>query len=212
MSKLLKALAQADARPMTPAPTPANGNSPKGENPVGNETKPKAKAKPRRMAFTPKKVERRETYNGKPYIWARGDVVYRRRQFTYTVMVPFWRYSQFDQAFGSGCPIELEGTRVQVRTDKSGKPINGGHYIQADRLLGVLDHSHDERSARGNGSAEPSRHLKGHERRGYYRRQRYGAGNALTKVIWVDSVKVNGGRAPLPEIDNNNEVAQPAAA
>lgn len=147
------------------------------------------KSKTRRMAFSPTKVDVRVAKNGKEYIFSRGEIVYRRKSFTYTVMVPFWRYAQFAEAMASGNPVELEGTRQVLRIAKGKKTVDGGAYIQADRLLGVLDASHDSR-----GSEEPSRTLTGHERKGYYRRQHYGPNNSLTKVIWIDDVKVNGGR------------------
>ena len=146
------------------------------------------KSKIRRMAFTPSKVEVRTTVNGKPYIFSRGEIVYRRKSFTYTVMVPFWKHDDFAEAMASGNPIELEGCRQVLRVAKGGRTLDGGAYIQADRLLGVLDAEHDS-----HGSDEPSRSLAGHERRGYYRRQHYGPGNSLTKVIWIDQVDVNGG-------------------
>lgn len=159
-----------------PASAPANSND------------APAKAKRRRMAFLPAKVETKIARNNRPYIKARGEITYRRRSFTYTLMVPFWRYSRFAEALEAGHPIELEGYRRQVTIDKNGKPISGGTYFEADLLLGVMDGSHDAR-----GSSEPSRSLTGHERRGYYRRQHYGPGNSRVKLIWIDAVQVNGG-------------------
>lgn len=147
------------------------------------------KSKVRRMAFTPAKVETRIAVNGKPYILSRGEIVYRRKSFTYTVMIPFWRHAQFAEAMASGNPIEIEGSRQVLRIAKGRKTVDGGAYIQADRLLGVMDAEHAAR-----GSEEPSRTLSGHERKGYYRRQHYGPGNSLTKVVWIDQVEVNGGR------------------
>jgi len=146
------------------------------------------KSKLRRMAFTATKVETRTTVNGKDYIFARGEIVYRRKSFTYTVMIPFWKYDEFESAMASGYPIELEGSRQVLRIAKGRRTVDGGAYIQAERLLGVLDAEHDSR-----GSDESSRTLAGHERRGYYRRQHYGPDNSLIKVIWIDQVDVNGG-------------------
>ncbi|MAM38704.1 MAG: hypothetical protein CL949_09455 [Erythrobacter sp.] len=151
--------------------------------------KASAKAKRRRMAFLPDKVQTKIGRNDKPYIKARGEITYRRRSFTYTLMVPFWRYHRFAEALEAGHPIELEGYRRQVTTDKNGKSISGGIYFEAATLLGVMDGTHHQR-----GSSEPSRSLAGHERRGYYRRQHYGPGNSKTKIIWIDSVEVNGGQ------------------
>ena len=146
------------------------------------------KSKSRRMAFMPARVETRTAVNGKAYIFARGEIVYRRKSFTYTVMVPFWRHAQFAEAMASGHALEIEGSRQVLRIAKGRKTVDGGAYIQADRLLGVLDGTHATK-----GSAEPSRTLPGHERKGFYRRQHYGPNNSLTKVIWIDKVDVNGG-------------------
>ena len=179
---------------------PAHRQRRKGKSPTRKTARPAndadrgeivgvKKSKARRMAFTPAKVETRTAKNGKDYIFARGEIVYRRKSFTYTVMVPFWRHAQFAEAMASGNPIELEGSRQVLRIAKGGKTLDGGAYIQADRLLGVMDAGHASR-----GSEEPSRSLTGHERKGYYRRQHYGPGNSLTKVIWIDDVQVNGGR------------------
>lgn len=147
-------------------------------------------SKPRRMAFTPKKVDIRTAVNGKQYIYSRGTIVYRRKSFTYTVMVPFFQFHKFRDAVNSmqaETPIEIEGTRQQMQvTKKNGKVVTGGVYIEANRLLGILDKDHAT-----NGSEEPSRTLPEHERKGHYRRQHYGPGNKLTKVIWIDDVKVN---------------------
>lgn len=170
------------------APKPANDAAPKTRSGKGAIVGVR-KSKTRRMAFSPTKVETRTAVNGKPYIFARGEITYRRRSFTYTVMVPFWRHAQFADALASGNPVELEGSRQVLRIAKGKRTVDGGAYIQADRLLGVMDEAHASR-----GSEEPSRTLAGHERRGYYRRQRHGPGNALVKVVWIDEAKVNGGR------------------
>ena len=160
------------------------------------------KAKLRRMAFQPTKVETRTAVNGKDYIYARGTIVYRRKQFTYTVMVPFFHMTRFEEAFrvatdpdfgaeladAAYYPIEIEGYRREILATPKGKPFPVAKrpiYIEAIRLLGILDGTHSAR-----GSDEPSRTLAAHERRGHYRRQHYGPANMFTKVIWIDDVKV----------------------
>jgi len=180
-----------DALAGTPFETPVRKTRtkrlPKAANDQPKTTEKKAKV--RRMAFLPAKADTRTAKNGARYIRARGMVTYRRKSFEYTVMVPFWRYARFAEALESLQPIEFEGVRKQVTADKSGKEIEGGFYIEAGRLLGVLDAKHSSR-----GSEEPSRTLTGHERRGYYRRQHFGEGNSQVKLVWIDAVQVNGGR------------------
>ncbi|MBS7671620.1 hypothetical protein [Croceicoccus gelatinilyticus] len=175
--------------------SPSHAPQPANDHPFAEEPKKKAKAdkapRRRRMAFLPKKVQTKTARNGRQYIKARGLITYRRKSFEYTLMVPFWRYHRFAEALEANHPIELEGYRRQVETDKNGKPINGGGtYFEADTLLGVLDAGHEKRG----GSTAPTRSLAGHERRGYYRRQHFGPGNAQVKLIWIDKVEVNGGR------------------
>lgn len=180
---MLNALAKSLAAPAA-APEAANDH-PFAEN----APQPAKQAKRRRMAFLPKKVETKTARNGRAYIKARGMVTYRRKSFEYTLMVPFWRYPRFAEALEGMHPIELEGYRRQIEVDHKGRPIQGGFYFEADILLGVLDAGHEKR-----GSTAPSRSLAGHERKGYYRCQHFGPGNAQTKIIWVDKVEVNGGR------------------
>ena len=158
---------------------------------AGKPVKATPKApKPRRMAFTPSKVDVRIAKNGKEYIYSRGTIVYRRKSFTYTVMVPFFQFHKFSdavEAMQAGTSIEIEGTRQQMTvTNAKGKTVKGGIYIEANRLLGVLDGEHGTR-----GSDEPSRTLPAHERKGHYRRQHYGPNNSQVKVIWIDDVSVN---------------------
>lgn len=181
-------------------------NAPAADNDSANDSTAAVtasrKAKLRRMAFMPTKVETRTAVNGKPYVYARGTVVYRRKQFTYTVMVPFFHMTRFDDAFrvvtdaDTGAelaetayyPIEIEGYRREILATPKGKPFAVAKrpiYIEAIRLLGVLDTAHSAR-----GSEEPSRSLAAHERRGHYRRQHYGPANMFTKVIWIDDVQV----------------------
>jgi len=176
--------ARAAAKKANPTEKPAATAKSDAKNAIAKPSKP------RRMAFTPETVEVRTAVNKKQYIYSRGTIVYRRKSFTYTVMVPFFQFHKFRSAVSAmqaGTSIEIEGTRQQMKvTNARGKTVAGGIYIQANRLLGVLDANHA-----ANGSDEPSRSLPAHERKGHYRRQHYGPGNSLTKVIWIDDVQVN---------------------
>ena len=178
-----------------------NKSAPTQQAPANDTVKPAGPPKLRRMAYTPEQVEERTTVHGKPYLYTRGTLVYRRRQFTYTVMVPFFRYNMFAEHYVVGQPVELLGYRREFtptgandnrRRRRRGKPIVAA-YIEAVQFNGFIG---EDGVVRVPGqSDEETRSLKPHERTGHYRRQHYGPRNRLVKVIWIDDVKVNDRKA-----------------
>lgn len=169
--------------------------APKADNDVA---KPAAPPKLRRMAYTPEKVELRTAVNGKPYLYTRGTIVYRRRQFTYTVMVPFFRYALFAEHFIVGKPVEILGYRREFvpandnsKRRRRKKPVTAA-YIETVQFNGFIG---DSGVARMPGQSDEATYsLKPHERTGHYRNQRYGPGNRYVKVIWIYKASINGGQ------------------
>lgn len=169
------------------------------KTPANDTAKPVATPKMRRMAYTPEVVEERTTVHGKPYLYTRGTLVYRRRQFTYTVMVPFFRYAMFAEHFIVGRPIEILGMRREFTPanddgslkKRRGKPVIAA-YIEAAQFNGFIGRKGVVRMP--GQSEDATRALKPHERTGHYRDQRYGPGNRYVKVIWIYKTDVNGGK------------------
>ena len=139
------------------------------------------------VVITPENYERRIDKRGRPYAWVRGSLVHRNVEMLRTVMVQGEAYALIEHLLGVGTSLKISGCRENI-VDKATGRI-GGEIFRAKDVLKVYDAQGRELDG------TTGRVLVGHEREGHYRRQHYGPGNSLTKIIWVDEVKINGGSA-----------------
>ncbi len=141
-------------------------------------------SKSREIAFTPERLEQKMTAAGKPYILARGRLTYKKLNRFRTVLAFGGTAAILKNVMKIGLPIVMKGrTNLLVRDDGS----LGGEYYTAHYYLGTLDnpaHPH---------SLWSGRTVTGHERSGYYRRQRYGKGLKQVKTVYIAATSVNGG-------------------
>lgn len=141
------------------------------------------------VAIVPSQFERRIDRIGRPYAWIRGTLVHRKVEQVRTVMAQGQAYHDIQHLLGVGASIVITGTRETIVDKATGAP--GGEIFRAACVVKVLGADGREIDAV---TGLPLRSLVGHERKGYYRTQRHGPNNSLVKTIWVDEVKVNGGR------------------
>ena len=119
-------------------------------------------------------------------------------------------------------PLQVTLSRALV-TDK-GRP--GGEFLIARSIIEVLDvpAPTKRRTSAGTAASErdtPARTLTPHMRSGHYRRQRYGKGAQLVKIVWIPACEVGGplarkaaspARRPASPSPRRSRVAPRAAA
>jgi hypothetical protein len=152
---------------------------------------PKADANPREIdvVITPADFDRRIDRNGRPYAWVRGTLTYRKTARIRTVMVQGEAYHLIQHLLGVGTSLKIRGIRETIVDKATGRA--GGEIFRARDVLKVFDAEGRELDG---ATGLPLRQISGHERIGHYRRQHYGPGNSLVKIVWIDDQKVNGGR------------------
>lgn len=146
---------------------------------------------PRDLDFviTPADFDHRIDRLGRPYAWVRGTLLYRKREKTRTVMVQGAAYHLIQHLLGIGTSLKIRGVRDNIMDRETGRP--GAEVYRAKDVLKVFDGEGRELDGT---TGLPLRTVAGHERQGHYRGQHFGPGNSLFKVVWIDDVKVNGGR------------------
>ena len=152
---------------------------------------PRADAAPREIdvVITPADFDRRVDRFGRPYAWVRGTLTYRKTAKTRTVMVQGEAYHLVQHLLGIGTSLKIRGVRETIVDKATGRP--GAEIFRARDVLKVFDAEGRELDGT---TGQPLRTVTGHERTGHYRRQHHGPANGLVKIVWVDDVKVNGGR------------------
>lgn len=157
--------------------------------PAVRRTAPRNDNAPReiQVVITPDDFEHRVDRFGRPYAWVRGTLTYRKTQKTRTVMVQGESYHLIQHLLGVGTSLKISGVREAIVDKSTGKP--GAEIFRARDVLKVYDAEGREIDG------TTGRVLASHDRIGHYRRQHYGPGNSLVKIIWIDDCKVKGGKA-----------------
>lgn len=137
------------------------------------------------VVITPDDVHHLTDRRGNPYARVRGALTYRKTDRIRTVMVQGEAYDVMCDLLKIGTSIKVNGHRDNVIDSKTRKV--GGEFFRAKDVIKVYDAEGREIDG------ATGRVLTGHERCGHYRRQRYGPGNMLVKIVWINQVAVNGG-------------------
>lgn len=156
-------------------------------------------ARPGKMVVAiiqPQSISLRANRKGETYATVRADVAFGNRTLERTVMVYAQSYPKFASVLAPRRPLQVKLARALVCDDK-GRP--GGEFLIARSIVDVLDvPAPATRRAAAAPAADPdapARRVTPHMRSGYYRRQRYGKGGQLVKIVWIHACEVGGTKA-----------------
>ena len=138
------------------------------------------------VVINPEAIDHRTDRLGRGYAWTRGKLTYRQKTVFRTVMVQGEAYQLMCDLLKVGTALKISGRRANVIDRETGRI--GGEIFKALDILKVYDAVGREIDG------TTGRVIAGHEREGHYRRQHYGPGNQLMKIIFIPATKVNGGR------------------
>ena len=139
------------------------------------------------VVITPEAIDHRVDRLGRGYAWTRGKLTYRQKTLFRTVMVQGDAYKLMCDLLNIGTSLKISGRRANVIDNQTGRI--GGEIFRALEVLKVYDAVGREIDG------STGRVIDGHERKGHYRRQHYGPGNQLVKIVFIPDTKVNGGSA-----------------
>ena len=143
----------------------------------------------------PQTIRLRANRHGQTYATVRADVAFGNRTLERTVMVYAQSYPKFAPLLSPRRPLQVKLSRALV-CGNGGRAR--GEFLIARSVVDTLEPP--ARSSRRAAGADtdrnegPARTLSPHVRTGYYRRQRYGKGGQLVKIVWIQACIVNEGR------------------